>query len=325
LPDRPEAYFLLSRLYEVDKDWQESYTFAVMGDQIAEKWDGFPLRTNVDYPGRYGFTFERAVSAWWIGLYDESLHLFRQLKRNPTMLPEHIVAVQRNLDNLAGTVKHDPLTYQNWMYERLRVKFPGAREIQRNYSAMYQDLFVLTMLNGKRNGTFLEIGCGDPVAGSNTKLLEEWGWTGLAFDIDSGLSERFLVQRECSFSAADATRLDFNELIVHDYDYLQIDIEPPLDSFRVLLRIPLDRYRFAIITFEHDDYRDLGTRQRSRAYLRSHGYLLVVGDIAINDYEACEDWWVHPELVEPEIARQMLDATGRTKKADKYMLEATPS
>ena len=34
-----------------------------------------------------------------------------------------------------------------------------------------QDMFVLTVLNGKTNGTYLEIGSGDPFIGSNTALL----------------------------------------------------------------------------------------------------------------------------------------------------------
>ena len=91
LPERPEAYFLLSHLYEVDKEWQEAYTFAVMGAGAAYKWSGEKLRTNVGYPGAYAFTFERAVAGWWIGLYDESLHLLRQLKKNQTMLPEFVM------------------------------------------------------------------------------------------------------------------------------------------------------------------------------------------------------------------------------------------
>ena len=324
LSGRPEAYFLLSRLYEADKEWQESYTFAVMGQQCGVV---SPLRTNVDYPGRYALVYQQAIAAWWVGLYDESLHLLRQLKKDPAMLPVHVESVRSNLANLSGTVRHSPLTYCDEMYEWLRVKFPGARDIERNYSQMYQDMFVLTMLNGRRTGTFLEIGCGDPVDGSNTKLLEEWGWTGTSVDIDSTLEEKFSRQRRrsSSFIVSNATRLDFNAFLQHtfpkgDCDYLQIDIEPPLDSLRTLLRIPFEKTRFAVITFEHDDYRSSEVKQRSRAYLRSHGYVLIVGDVAINDYESCEDWWVHPALVDGAIISKMLDASEGTKKADSYML-----
>ena len=316
-PLRPEAYFLLSRLYEEDKNWQESYTFAVMGQRL--RGEVSRLRTNVDYPGNYGLIFEQAVSAWWIGLYDESLYLLRGLKKNPDMLPIHITAVNINLARLEGTVSHDSLIYYNEMYERLRVKFTGSQGIKQNYSQLCQDLFVLTMLDGKRNGTFLEIGCGDPLFGSNTKLLEEFEWTGVSIDIEQRHGGEFAKQRTCSFIAADATQMDFDTLVSHDFDYLQIDIEPPLNSLCVLLRIPFYKHRFGVITFEHDAYRSTGVRERSRNYLRSLGYVLVVGDIAINRYDSCEDWWVHPSLVDPELLKRMLDRTEGTKKADQYM------
>lgn len=317
IPDRPEAYFLLSRLYEVDKEWQEAYTFAVMGQRLK---DGPRLRTNVDYPGRYALVFERAVAGWWIGLLDESLHLFRQLKKDPTMLPIHIAAVDNNLKNLDGTVRHDPLTHDGSMYERLRVKFHGARAIERNYSQAYQDMFVLTMLNGKRGGTFFEIGCGDPTYGNNTRLLEEWGWTGVSIDLNKADTDRFSAGRKSVVITGDATRLDYDALIDKDYDYLQIDIEPPLGSLQVLLRIPFERRRFAVITFEHDDYRSSGIKDRSRAYLRSHGYVMVVGDVGHTQYDGFEDWWAHPDLVDQKVLGRMRDVGPGVKRADKYML-----
>ena len=122
IPDRPEAYFLLSRLYEVNKDWQEAYSFAIMGQRLNENHPR--LRTNVDYPGRYALIFEQAVAAWWIGLFDESAHLFKELKKDSTMLPIHIVAVQNNLRNLEGTVWNDPLTYYGSMYRAIARQVP---------------------------------------------------------------------------------------------------------------------------------------------------------------------------------------------------------
>jgi len=318
MPKRPEAYFLLSRLYEVNRDWQEAYSFAVMGQQLSD--DHPRLRTNVDYPGRYGLVFEQAVSSWWIGLYDESIHLFKQLKKDPTMLPIHIAAVDRNLKNLAGPVWRDPLVYDSSRYERLRVKFPGARTIERNYSQMYQDMFVLMLMNGKRNGVFFEIGCGDPTFGSNTKLLEEWGWQGTSIDIDPAVTEKFHAERNSFVITGDATRLDYDALIDKDYDFLQIDCEPALQSLNVLLRIPFEKHRFAVVCFEHDYYLDASVKERSRKYLESHGYVMVVGDISPDLYNSVEDWWCKEELVDPKILTSMIDRRECVKRADKYML-----
>jgi hypothetical protein len=319
-PERPEAYFLLSRLYESTSEWHESYSFAVMGQRLCG--DHPRLRTNVEFPGTYALVFQQAVASWWIGLYDEALHLFRQLKRNPTMLPTHVLAVQDNLRRLENTLWRNPPTYHAHMYERLRVKFPGAKGIERNYSQVYQDMFVLTMLNGKRNGSFFEIGCDDPTYLSNTRLLEEFGWTGTSIDRDPADTAKWAGQRKAKVITADALQLDYGEMIQQDYDYLQIDIEPPRQSMEVLLRIPFEKHRFAVITFEHDDYlcHDDQARERSRQYLRSHGYVMVVGDIAPAPHVNFEDWWVHPDLVDRKLIEKMLDESEGAKMVERYML-----
>lgn len=321
-PARPEAYFLLSQLYEHNKDWEESYTFAVMGQRVPE--DHPSLLTNVDYPGRYALVFQQAVAAWWIGLFGEALDLFRKLRRDPTMLPIHIKAVADNLKRLDGTIWFDSLEYDAVQdYERLRVKFPGVRGIVRNYSQAFQDIFVLTMANGKRNGRFFEIGCGDPEFRSNTKLLEEFGWTGISVDTDAALTAKFAGLRKSKVITADATQLDYGKLMTADYDYLQIDCEPAATSLAVLLRIPFDQRRFAVITFEHDAYQGVESedvRARSRRYLESHGYVLVAGNVAYNRYDAFEDWWVHPALADVKIAERVRVVGDAVKKADRILL-----
>jgi len=46
-----------------------------------------------------------------------------------------------------------------------------------------QDLFIIAMTQGKSHGTWLEIGCGDPIRSNNTYLLEKkLGWTGISID-----------------------------------------------------------------------------------------------------------------------------------------------
>lgn len=335
LPARPEAYFLLARTYEQNRDWQEAYTWAILGQNLTDPNRGCygsgggsrnvmkALITNVEYPGSYGFTFEKAVAGWWIGLYDESLYFFRQLSRNPNMLQEHIVAVNYNLNTLKDNWK-EPLEYDQSMYERLRVKFKGAGDINRNYSQCYQDLFVLTMLNGKREGKYVEIGCGDPFYGNNTALLEkDFRWTGVSIDISREATEKFEQARGGLVITEDATHIDYRSVLTYnDYDYLQIDCDPARISLEVLLKMPFESRRFAVITFEHDHYADetSGIRDRSREYLRTFGYKMVVGDIAPDKYKSFEDWWVHPVLVNEEVIGRMQVLSNRVKKADDYML-----
>jgi len=52
--------------------------------------------------------------------------------------------------------------------------------MEKSYSQLGQDIYILNLLNKKHNGYFIEIGVGDPEKFSNTYLLEtEYGWTGI--------------------------------------------------------------------------------------------------------------------------------------------------
>ena len=44
--------------------------------------------------------------------------------------------------------------YTSDLQSSLRHQFKGVDKIQQNYSQVYQDMFVLTMLNGKTKGTY---------------------------------------------------------------------------------------------------------------------------------------------------------------------------
>lgn len=331
-PDRPEAYFLLSQAYEVNKEWQEAYTWACMGEKLtsisgcvgsdgadAPKRPRYDLYTDVGYHGKHLFVFEKAVSGWWCGLMDESLHLFRQLNKMSDIKEPYAQSIKNNLKNLSDNFR-SPITYYEYLYEKLRVKFTGANQIKRNYSQCYQDMFVLIMLDGKKNGKFLEIGCGEPFFGNNTALLEELGWTGISIDMDEAKTLPFSQQRKSKVITADATKINYNEIITEDYDYLQIDCDPALVSLEILFKIPFEKYKFSVITFEHDDYCSEGVKERSRKYLTSLGYVMIVGDIAPDKYMNFEDWWVHPDMIRKDLIEKMKVISDNTKKCDDYML-----
>ncbi len=102
LPQRPEAYYHLSRFYErenKDGTWNDSYMIASIGEQVSDH-NQQSLRTNVDYPGNYGILFQKAVSSWWCGLCEESRQLFLDLKNNYNLSPEFLNAVNYNLEKM---------------------------------------------------------------------------------------------------------------------------------------------------------------------------------------------------------------------------------
>ena len=97
-PKRPEAWFLLSRWYERNQKWQESYTAAEVGIQNLPSIF-FPLPIDVEYAGDFVLPFQKGVAAWWIGRQDESEQIFRNLlKQN---LPDlYRNAIKSNMDRL---------------------------------------------------------------------------------------------------------------------------------------------------------------------------------------------------------------------------------
>jgi len=320
-PLLPEAYFLLSRLYERNKDWQESYTIATIGEQLTT--DESQILIDVEYPGRWGFKFEKAVVGWWMGLHDESAHLFRELKKEYNIPHHYKASIESNLQ-LIGNNWKDPSIYRKHQFSNLRFKFEGASNIEQNYSQCYQDIFVLSMLNGKKNGKYLEIGCADPFYGNNTALLEkEFEWTGISIDIDQSMVDKFALERKNKVIQSDATKINYSELLgdTLNWDYLQIDCDPPTVSYDVLTKIPFHTHKFAVITFEHDHYADdtQSIREKSRKYLKSFGYELMVNDISPDDYSPYEDWWIYPQLAAGRGMQLMRSINDKIKNASKYI------
>jgi hypothetical protein len=337
---RPEAYFLLARFHERQRQWQDSYTMACLALQVC-KFDLSGLTTNVQYPGYWGLLFAKGVAAWWVGHTEESREIMWDLKINYALDDLHLQAVNNNLKTCGrprnpppviqglGRYLHTP--YDISLSARFRSPFPGFDSIQANHSQSYQDLFVLAALDGMRSGTYLEIGSAEPWQGNNTALLEtQFGWSGISIDINATVVAEFSAHRKNRVLCADATKIDYGDLLkeitsdnrVH---YLQVDCEPSETTFEILQRIPFDQYEFSVITFEHDAYVNATVRDRSRQWLRSKGYELLVSDVAYNRVHSYEDWWVHPDHVPADIRERLRDVTQGLKFSTDYMFPATVS
>jgi hypothetical protein len=323
-PNRPEAYFYLSQYEEYRKNWQESYMYANIGLELCSHEHPkfiYPHK----YPGKTGLLFQKALCSWWLGMCDQSREVFQTLKNEYTLGEPYKTLVQNNLIRLGIRDPFIPYAISN--ISKLKTQFTGIELVQKNYSQTYQDMFILTMLNGKKNGTYLEIGSADPFYGSNTALLETvFDWRGVSIDIKKDEVDKFNQQRKNKALNLDALEINYTDLLdqnfnTTDIDYLQLDCEPPNNTFNILLSIPFEKYRFAVITYEHDYYVDVTKtyRDKSRRYLVSMGYIPVATNIAPNNNSPYEDWWVHPELISPEIIEKMKAIGPETKKADLYM------
>ena len=226
---------------------------------------------------------------------------------------------------------YNPIGYSIIKRQWLIRQFPGVEDVQVNFSQLHQDMFVLCLLDGKRGGSYLEIGANEPVFMSNTYLLEStFGWHGVGLELDAGMVERHRRLRRSPCILEDARSADYEKLLTlagvpSVIDYLSVDADPADVTLAALKRIPHQLYKFRVITFEHD-YSAGGARERieSRAYLRSLGYQLVVGDVSWADW-VVEDWWAHPGLVDGEIARAMTRDDEGPHEHDRYMYPAAPA
>lgn len=180
-----------------------------------------------------------------------------------------------------------------------------------------QENFVLNLLNEKREGYYVELGASHSTNGSNTYRLEtEYDWNGVSFEIVPELHKEVSENRKNPCILGDATKFDYIKYFEENnfpnqIDYLQIDIDQgyqlngrpagnPYTSLHGLISVPINKYRFTVITFEHDSnmyWRNTGIRDAQREILDSLGYSLVVRQFH-------EDWWVDPEVVDLEQYRK---------------------
>jgi tetratricopeptide (TPR) repeat protein len=99
LPDRPEAYFYLSRFYERIQNWFEGYFYANLGAQVSQ--DNLePLLVENEYPGKYGLLFEKAVCSWHCSLPDVSKNTLLEILYHYKVNDLYKNALRYNFDKL---------------------------------------------------------------------------------------------------------------------------------------------------------------------------------------------------------------------------------
>ena len=190
----------------------------------------------------------------------------------------------------------------NWFhkdYQYLKVQPEGMKNLRRNYSQVWQDVFALVVNDAKVEGTFLEIGGAQPFIGNNTWLLEEgYNWRGLSIELDHDLCEMWKGKRpNTKLYEDDAVNFDYVRAVddlslPRHMDYLSFDLEPPEITLDTLRKFPFEKLSFNCITYEHDAYRQWGDVYAHRDIFNLHGYDLVGADIR-NGPCTMEEWYIH--------------------------------
>jgi hypothetical protein len=171
--------------------------------------------------------------------------------------------------------------------------------------AALQDRFAAFVLKYKRDGFYLDIGSCHALSCNNTYAFEELGWKGICIERDSQHNESY-KQRNCIYVNADATELDYNELLKDvAVDYLSLDVDAASTS--VLKKLPVEKIN--VITIEHDYY-TLGDdyRNEQRAILSKTHFLLCADVLVPLQHDtkpdwAFEDWWVRKDMMTLELEK----------------------
>jgi hypothetical protein len=191
----------------------------------------------------------------------------------------------------------------------------------KSYSQSSQDIFVRVLTNNKKNGTFLEIGSNDPIIHNNTYVLEiENQYKGIMVEYDKSFEQLYKSHRPNSIHILnDAQKVNYREILDNnnfptEIDYLQIDLDvdnrSTLNTLELLNNTVFDKYKFATVTFEHDIYNGnyFNTQEISRSIFKERGYILVFPDVSVfwqGKYCKFEDWYIHPELINPDIINKI--------------------
>jgi hypothetical protein len=163
-----------------------------------------------------------------------------------------------------------------------------------SHSQAGQDAWIFDLIVKPEHllsGTFLDVGCGDPVFISNTYALEQLGWTGLLVDADAQWLTPCEQKRSSPFLVADATIVNWTACSPHMlFDYLSLDVDHvQVEALKNLLKHGV---RFRAATIETDRYR-FGDEPRRiiRELLAAANYELICGDVSNLD-QPFEDWYV---------------------------------
>ena len=318
-PHRPEAYFLLSQLHQVIEEWSDSYMISSIGLEVTKDKNFQPLTTNVGYPGYTGLMYQKGIAAWWAGIPEEARSMLSDLYYNYDLSPEYKSLVEKNIE-IVG-ISRKTSAYNKHMHERIRFNFDNSSQIENNYSRAYQDMFVLSVLNGKQKGVYVEIGDNDPIKDNNTILLEKiFNWKGITIENNENHSKKFFNDRQNPIFHLNPLEVDydalFTSMVFNDtIDFLQITCNSSQTSYDVLKKIPFNKYRFAVVIFKHDSHKDDSVRELSRNHLKNRGYELLVNDVQCSS----EDWWVHPKLVEEDTRNKMKSIKDADNCATTYM------
>ena len=174
-----------------------------------------------------------------------------------------------------------------------------------NYSQAGQDLFALELFG--KNGTYIDVGSGEPKIGSNTYSLEvENNWKGFCVDFDKNYEKLWknCPERNNKVYWEDATKFDYSKCLIENnlpnkIDYLSCDLDPQEKTFMALKKVFFDGVEPKLITFETDKYREkIDYEKLAIDFLYPKNYIIAVKDVysGLKKNKVFETWFINKNI-----------------------------
>ena len=174
-----------------------------------------------------------------------------------------------------------------------------------NYSQAGQDLFALELFG--KNGTYIDVGSGEPKRGNNTYSLEvENNWKGFCVDFNKNYEKLWknCPERNNKVYWEDATKFDYSKGLIENnlpnkIDYLSCDLDPQEKTFMALKKVFHDGVKPKLITFETDKYREkIDYEKLAIDFLYPKNYIVAVKDVysGLKKNKVFETWFINKNI-----------------------------
>ncbi len=190
-------------------------------------------------------------------------------------------------------------------YGTLKKKILGFFYKISEYSQAGQDLFAIELFG--KNGTYIDIGAGEPIDNSNSYNLEvnyEWRGFCVDFNINNKKLWELCSERKNKIYWEDALKFGYDKAILENnlpfnVDFLSCDIDPQDKTFLALKKIINDGVRPKYIAFETDKYKEnVDYSKLAEEFLKPYGYKIGVKNVYSNlkRNKIFETWFLQSNL-----------------------------
>ena len=190
-------------------------------------------------------------------------------------------------------LKRGTIPYKIYLYFNIFVRYYFFHRNRKTFSQFGEDLFITDFFENQEKGKYVDLGAFHPMRLSNTYLLYKKGWTGTNVDLNPISIDLFNIARnddnnicalisdqnnvlknayfENAWSAANSIVASddlpfkkemktetFNNLVNHDFDFLNIDLEGA--DYEALQSLDFQKYRPGIICIEINEQKVLNSK-----------------------------------------------------------------